>query len=86
MAVAFANMFMAKIQTRILRKTVRKRTVWKRYIVEIFSLWVSRKQTLKKINEEANLHHPTIKLTPKMKLRDQPILDIKTHFQPTTIQ
>ena len=32
MAVAFANIFMAKIETQILSKTVKKPTVWKRYI------------------------------------------------------
>ena len=38
MAVAFANIFMAHIETQILSKSVMKPTVWKRYIDDIFSL------------------------------------------------
>ena len=36
MAVAFANIFMAKIERQILNQSVKKPTVWKRYIHDIF--------------------------------------------------
>ena len=38
MAVAFANIFMADIETQIVSQSVVKPTVWKRYIDDIFSL------------------------------------------------
>ena len=39
MAVAFANIFMADIETQIVSQSVVKPTVWKRFIDDILSLW-----------------------------------------------
>ena len=39
MAVAFANIFMAEVETEILNQSTLKSLVWKRYIDDIFSLW-----------------------------------------------
>jgi len=39
MAVAFANIFMAKVETEILNQSVLKPLVCKRFIDGIFSLW-----------------------------------------------
>ena len=38
MAVAFANIFMAKVETEILNQSALKPLVWKRFIDDIFSL------------------------------------------------
>ena len=44
MAVAFANLFMAETETKMLSESKIKPKVWKRYIDDVFSLWdVSRK-------------------------------------------
>ena len=61
MAVAFANIFMADIETEILSKSVIKPLIWKRYIDDIFSLWDVSKQDIDKFITQANSHHPTIK-------------------------
>ena len=61
MAIAFANIFMAEIETQILSKSVVKPTIWKRYIDDIFSLWETSKPDIDKFIVEANSHHPTIK-------------------------
>ena len=45
--ISFANIFMTHIETAILSKRVLKRTVWKRYIDDVFSLWDVSKQTSK---------------------------------------
>ena len=98
-AVSFANIFMAKIETEILRKVVLKPTVCKRYIDDVFSLWDISKPDIETFIEQANLHHPTIKFTAEisdtetmfldtivckgMGFNDQSILDVKTHFKPT---
>ena len=98
-AVAFANIFMANIETQILSKTVKKPTVWKRYIDDIFSLWDASKTDIEIFIEQANSYHPTIKFTAEIsntetilldtviykgeRFREQSILDIKTHFKPT---
>ena len=38
MAVAFANIFMAKVETEILNQSASNPLVWKRFIDDIFSL------------------------------------------------
>ena len=99
MAVAFANIFMAKIETQILSKTVKKPTVWKRCIDDIFSPWDASKTDIERFIEQTNSHHPTVKFTAEIsntettfldtviykgkRFREQSILDIKTHFKPT---
>ena len=99
MAVSFANIFMAKIETEILSKSVFKPTVWKRYIDDIFSLWDISKADIETFIKQANSHHPTIKFTADIsdtetvfldtvvykgnRFKEQSILDIKTHFKPT---
>ena len=62
-AVSFANIFMAHIETKILSKIVFTPTVWKRYIDDIFSLRDISKPDIEAFIEQANLRHPTIKLT-----------------------
>ena len=57
MAVAFANIFMANIETHILSNSVTKPTIWKRYIDDIFSLWDVSKPDIDKFIEQANSHH-----------------------------
>ena len=94
MAVAFANIFMANIETQILSNSLTKPTIWKRYIDHIFSLWDVKKPDVDKFIEQGNSHHPTIKFTAEIsntevkfldtvvykgkRLRDHSILDIKT--------
>ena len=39
MAVSFANIFMAKIETKIILQSDTKPREWKRYIDDVFSLW-----------------------------------------------
>ena len=58
MAVVFANIFMANIETQILSNNVAKPTIWKR-VDDIFSLWDVSKPDIDKFIEQANSHHPT---------------------------
>ena len=46
MAVAFANIFMAKIEKEIPSHWVKKPSVWKRYIDDVFSLWDLSKRSI----------------------------------------
>ena len=77
-AVSFASIFMARIETTILSRTVFKATVWKRYIDDIFSLWDISKRDIEAFIEQANLHHPTIKFTAQ-------ISDTETIFLDTVV-
>ena len=75
MAVAFANIFMANIETQILSKNVIKPTVWKRYIDDIFSLWDISKPDIEQFIEQANSHHPTVQSNSRLKSQT-----LKLHF------
>jgi len=61
MAVAFANIFMTKIEREILRQSCKKRLVWKRYIDDVLSLCNTSEEEKEKFLEKVNTFHPTIK-------------------------
>ena len=99
MAVAFANIFMAVVETEILNLSALKPLVWKRYIDDIFSIWNVHKHQVTQFIEQANKHHQTIKFTAEIsyteitfldtnvfkgeRFANKSVLDIKTHFKPT---
>ena len=63
MAVAFANIFMAKIEHEILTQSNTKPIVWKRLIDDIISLWDTSRDKIEEFLLMANSFHPTIKFT-----------------------
>ena len=99
MAVAFANIFMSAVETRLISQSPTKPLVWKRYIDDIFSLWDKNKEEIGSFIELANNHHPTIKFTADIseteitfldtciykgdRFQKESILDVKTYFKPT---
>ena len=98
-AVAFANIFMTKEQTELLKKSAKKPICWKRYIGNIFSLWDIGREEITHFIEQANNHHATIKFTAEISedkvtfldtivykgesFNSMLILDVGTHFKPT---
>ena len=62
MAVAFANIFMAKIEREILRQSETKPILWKRFIDDIISMWDTNRDKIEEFIPKANSFHPTIKL------------------------
>ena len=62
MAVAFANIFMADIETQIVSQSVVK-PFWKRFIDDILSLWDTGKHDIERFIEQANSYHPTTEFT-----------------------
>ena len=99
MAVAFANIFMGKVESQILSQSALKPLAWKRYIDDIFSIWNINKDEVTEFIEQANSHHPTIKFTAEVsdiettfldtkvykgkRFTELSILDIETHFKAT---
>ena len=61
MAVALANIFMAKIEKEILRQSDTKPIFWKRFIDDVISMWNIRRDKIEDFLLEANSFHPTIK-------------------------
>ena len=99
MAVAFANIFMNEVETKMLNKSKIKPIVWKRYIDDVFSLWDVPKRDIDLFIQQAHAFHPTIKFTSEISEKEitfldttvykgerfnkESILDIKTHYKPT---
>ena len=99
MAVAFANIFMAKIETEILSHSATKPLVWKRFIDDVISIWNTTRKEITQFIEQANSHHPTIRFTAEIsetettfldteiykgeRFNRESVLDVRTHFKPT---
>ena len=99
MAVAFANIFMARIERQILSQSCIKPLFWKRYIDDVFSLWNTSLDKIESFVKKANNFHSTIKFTAEMseteitfldtqvykgvRFDKESILDVQTHYKPT---
>ena len=99
MAIAFANIFMAEFETKLIGQSRIKPIEWKRYIDDVFSLWNKGKQDINLFIEQANQFHPSIKFTADIseneitfldtiiykgdRFQTDSILDIKTHYKTT---
>ena len=99
MAVAFANIFMAKIEKEILRQSTTKPIFWKRFIDDVISMWNTSRDKIEDFLVKSNSFHPTIKFTAKIsetettfldtkvykgdRLKTESILDERTHFKAT---
>ena len=100
MAEAFANIFMASIETEILRQGVNKPLTWKRFIDDVICLWDTNKEEIGHFIEQANSYHPTIKFTTEVsqlettfldttvykreRVEKESILDVRTHYREPT--
>ena len=99
MAAAFANIFMAKTEKDILRKSSIKSIFWKRFIDDVISVWDTSRNKIEEFLQKANNLHPTIKFTAEIsetettfldtkvykgvRFNKDSILDVRTHFKPT---
>ena len=54
MAVAFANLFMAEIETKMFNESRIKPKVWKCYTDDVFSLWDVNRKAIDLFIEQAN--------------------------------
>ena len=98
MAVAFANIFIAKVETEVLSQSDLNPLVWKRFINEFCLSGTSREEILQSM-EQTNKHHPTIRFTAEIseteksfldtnvykgeRFREESVLDERTQFKPT---
>ena len=101
-AVAFANIFMAKIEREIPRQSNTTLIFWKRFIDEIISMWDTNRDKIKEFFLKANGFHPTIKFTAQIsetetifldtvvykgdRFLKESILSVRTYFKPTETQ
>ena len=75
MAVSFANIFMAEIETDVINSSPHKSIIWKRCIDDIFSLWNINKEAISYFTELANGFRPTIKFTSEISDSEITFLD-----------
>ena len=99
MAVAFANMFLAKIENEILRQSTTKPVFRKRVIDDVIPMWNTSRDKIEDFLVKANSFHPTIKFTTEIsetettfldtkvykgdRFNKESILDVRTHFKAT---
>ena len=99
MAVAFANIIIARLETQILSNSCIKPLFWKRHIDDVFSLWNTSQEKIDSFVKKANNFHSTIKLTTEMseteitfldtkvykgvRFAKESILDMQTHYKQT---
>ena len=98
MAVSFANIIMAEIETKLIQQGKIKPREWKRYIDDVFSLMDCDRKVLDRFIKRANYFDHTIKFTAEIsenqitfldttvfegeRYAKDSILDIKTHNKP----
>ena len=63
MAPAYANLFMAQLEEKLLENYSTKPILWKRYIDDVLCLWPGSPNDLKIFIDYLNRAHPTIKFT-----------------------
>ena len=99
MAVAFANIFMAKIEQEILRQSNEKPIFWRRFIDDVISMWDTSREKIEDFLPQENSFHPMIKFTAEIsetettfldtkvykggRFNRESILDVRTDFKPT---
>ena len=78
--VAFANIFMAKIEKGIISKSKIKPLVWKRYIDDVSCVWHTNEDNIKEFVTRAN-HYARLKLKFTAEMSDSEIafLDTKVY-------
>ena len=79
MAVSFANIFMAEVETDIINQSPNIPLIWKRYIDDTFPQWNINKEAINNFTELANSFHPAIKFTAE--ISDTEITFLDTYIQ-----
>ena len=78
LAVAFANIFMAKIEKRKYSgQSSIKPIFWKRFIDDVISVWDTSRNEIEEFLLKANNFHPTIKFTAEISETETTFLDIQ---------
>jgi hypothetical protein len=102
MAPAYANLFMGKLEQKLIHTGKQHIRIWKRFIDDIFIIWTGSHEQFSDYMTEINQLHDTIKFTHDIsdteltfldvtlykgnRFRSQNILDIRTQIKPTNKQ
>jgi len=76
MAPAYANIFMAELEEKLLENSTTDPYLWKRYIDDILCIWPGDEKDLERFIAHLNRSHPTIKFTYECSKTSVDFLDI----------
>ena len=77
MAPSYANIFMDRLERRLIKNAEVKPRIWWRYIDDIFIVWTEGEEKLRKFIDYLNSAHETIKFTYKWSKHEIDFLDVK---------
>ena len=67
--------FVSAVETEILNLSKTKPLEWKRFINDIFSLWITERKEIAEFITLPNRHHPTMKFTAEISHKEINFLD-----------
>ena len=76
-APAYANLFMTRLEERLLNASDLKPLIWMRFIDDVFFIWMHGKEKLKSFIDHLNSSHDTIKFTSEQSRESISFLDVK---------
>ena len=80
MAPSYANIFMGRLERRLLQSVILKPFSWLRFIDDIDMKWTHGRETLEAFLETANSFHPTIRFTAEVSNDKHVFLDTMSHL------
>ena len=83
-APTYANLFMSRLETKILTDYAPKPSIWYRYIDDIFFIWEHGEKSLERWLEYINSYHNTIKFTAEWSKTEINFLDTTVKKDPKT--
>ena len=80
MAPSYANVFMGRLERRLLQSVILKPFSWLRFIDDIDMKWIHGRETIEAFLETANRFHPTIRHTAEVSNDKHVFLDTMSHL------
>ena len=77
LAPAYANLFMTRLEERLLKASTDKPLVWIRFIDDVFLIWPHGEEKLKSLINHLNSSHETIKFTSEQSRDSISFLDVQ---------
>ena len=77
MAPSYANIFMDRLERRLIENAEVKPRIWWRYIDDFFIVWTEGEEKLRRLIDYLNSAHETIKFTCKWSKHEIEFLDVK---------
>ena len=77
MAPSYANIFMGRLENRLLERVTIKPPIWWRYIDDVFTIWPHGEECFESFVEQINSMHSTINFTTEWSYKSVSFLEVK---------